>query len=199
MKLAGHNISAALKSKYYKDNQEHTTTYNETTGSNVSLICSSGLTGDEGTSRHIQVQFVFWQADADTKLNYTKSMECGTSMENVTNDNWIVGRQMLQPNDCMLTIVGFSQKNIGKYSCIGFLPLGNSLFEKDKSEVSIDLEMNKPASIPLHYILPTAISLLIVVVILIVLLFVKLRRQKRHKLKKGEVLFCGWQGVNETI
>lgn len=177
LKLAGYNISAALKSEY-KD-QEKSITYNEATGSNVSLICSSGLTGDEGTSRHIQVQFVFWQANT----NYTKLMECGTSMENVTNDNWIVGRQTSQPNDCMLTVVGLSQKNMGKYSCIGFLPLGNSLFEKDKSEVSIDLEIDKPAAklSILYYVLPTAFALVLVIVtVLLIVLFV-LRRKKRQK------------------
>lgn len=183
MTLAGHNISAAFKSKY-KD-QEHTIIYNETTGSNVSLICSSGLTGDDGTSRHIQVQFVFWQADADTNLNYTKLMECGTSMENITNNNWIIGRQMSQPNDCMLTIVGFSQNNIGKYSCIGFLPLGNSLFEKDKSEVFIDLEMEKSVSI-LPYVLPSALALLIVTMIVIVVLIVLLQRKIPRK-SVGEI------------
>ena len=57
---AGHNISTALMSKNMYKDQEHTITYNEETGSNVSLICSSGLTGDDsGTSCHIQVQFVF--------------------------------------------------------------------------------------------------------------------------------------------
>ena len=113
-------------------------------------------------------------------------MECDTSMDNVSNDNWIVGRQASQPNDCMLTIVGFSEKNIGKYSCIGFLPLGTSLFEKDKSGVSIDLEMEKSDSI-LYYVLPAAIALLLIIVI--VLLFVALQRKRRRKLKKGEVLF----------
>ena len=185
--LAGHNISAALKSKY--KNQEYTITYNETTGNNVSLICSSGLKSDKGTSRHIQVQFVFWQADADTKLNYMKLVECGTSMENVTNDNWIVGRQTSQPNDCMLAIVGFSQKNVGKYSCTGILPLGNSLFEKDKSDVSIALEMNKPAS-TLPYAALTLLIAVIIVIIVIVLLTVLF--QRKICLKRGEIfIVCG--------
>lgn len=91
---------------------------------NISLLCSSGL-GDVFSSLHIPATFFFYpKHDTD---NYNVSSICDSDdTVSVNNGKWIITRQQLPPHDCVLTIVEFSEHDVGKYCCAGLLSQSSS-------------------------------------------------------------------------
>ena len=100
-------------------------------GSNITLLCSSSLTGVNDSALDIPVEFAF----NSSGTNYTKSGKCMNTESINTEANWIISRQHFPPYDCTLTIVDFSSKDIGEYRCAGLLPRDGAQYEKDWSEV----------------------------------------------------------------
>lgn len=144
------------------------------TGSNISLVCSSGLSGSQETSYNIPVLFTFWN-ESDLALqsiqaeHYTKSVVCNSSLENVVEGNWLISRQNSPAHDCTLTILNLSSQDDGYYSCAGLLTQN----EIDWSKSTIDLDAkDKMLSAHSIYIIVVGIALVIVAIIVILVILV---------------------------
>ena len=115
--------------------EENLFTHSEKFGSNITLLCSSSLTGVNDSVLDIPVEFMF----NSSGTNYTKSGGCMNTESVVAEANWIISRQNFPPYDCTLTIVDFGSKDIGEYQCAGLLPRDDSQYKKDWSKVTITL------------------------------------------------------------
>lgn len=116
--------------------EENLVTYKESVGNNVTLLCSSSLTGDSDTALDIQVVFIFRSSSG---AKHIKSAGCSNGEDVAAEANWIISRQQFPPYDCTLTIVDFGSKDIGEYQCAGLLPRGDSQYKHDWSKVTVSL------------------------------------------------------------
>jgi hypothetical protein len=114
--------------------EEDSIIHKEKFGSNVTLLCSSSLTGVNDSVLDIPVVFVFNSSGTN------KSGGCMNTGNVATEANWITNRQSFPPYECTLTIVDFGSKDIGEYQCAGLLPReDDSQYEKDWSKVTVTL------------------------------------------------------------
>lgn len=149
-----------------------TVTYDEQTGSNISLVCSSGLTSSQETSYNIPVLFTFWN-ESDLALqsiqaeHYTKSVVCNSSFENVVEGNWLISRQNSPTHDCTLTILNLSPQDDGDYSCAGLLTQNE--IDWSKSTIDLDAKDQMSSAYPIYIIVGIALVIVAIIVILVIL------------------------------
>ena len=149
--------------------EQNLITHREKFGSNVTLLCSSSLTGVNDSALDIPVEFVF-----NSVSGINKSGECTNSKSVTVEDNWIIYRQTFPPYECTLKIIDFSSKDIGDYNCVGLLPReDDSQYKKDQSKVTITLQLSndlpptKPPKTELKYLALISIGAVLVLVFLI--------------------------------